>query len=131
MRLFLTLLLIAASVVLAQKVPPPKQPTEPSAVAAYTLEVEVLEGGKPVAGMSALLFKLGSNGQIAPLKLRRISRISGPDGKMSWEGLTEADILLQLRHPNSGFSLSVPLDKAYFTTPLTIGPYLIRLKKVP
>lgn len=55
-------------------------------------------------------------------------RISGADGWMSWEGLAGTRLMLQLRDPGSGFSLSLPLEPEFTAQPLNIGPFSIRLK---
>lgn len=112
-------------------VPPPKPPQEPVAVQTYRLEVNVLQGSQPVPGIRALLYKLGPAGRAVPVGTRGTARISGADGRMSWEGLVETGLMLQLRDPRTGLSLTLPLTGEYLASPLTIGPYQIRLRTNP
>lgn len=123
-------LLVLISFALAQKtpVPPPNPPQEPVSAEPYRLEVEVTRGQQPAQGITALLYRLGPAGRALPSGLTRTLRISGADGRMSWEGLAGTGLMLQLRDLGSGFSLSLPLEPEFTAQPLSIGPFSIRLK---
>ena len=124
-------MLVLCSLAFAQQapVPPPEPPGEPATT--YRLEVQVLRGGQPVQGVSALLYKLGPGGRPLPINIRPAVRVSGPDGRLSWAELSGRGLMLQLRDPRTGFSLTVPLLAEYMAPASNVGPYQIRLEMRP
>lgn len=130
MRKPIVLVLLLGLALAQQAVPPPKQPQEPAAL--YRLEVVILRGDKPVAGITGYLGRFAAGGRLLqPANLRSlepVTRISSSEGRMSWNELSPQDLVLQLRDPSTGLALTLPLEEDFVAAPLQLGPYRIQLK---
>lgn len=130
MRKQFSLVLLLGLALAQQAVPPPKQPQDPAAL--YRLEVVVLRGDKPVAGITGYLGRFAAGGRfLQPANMRSlgpVSRISSAEGRMSWDELSPQGLVLQLRDPSSGFALTIPLEEDFISAPLQVGSYRIQLK---
>lgn len=118
---------LALAQVAPRPVPPPRPPEEPLIPATVRLEVQVWRHGQPAAGISLWVFRIGPGGRLLPAGLGPSLRITGPQGKASWSGIPEGNWAVQLRDPQSGLLLSVPVTEDFMAAPLVIGPYQIEI----
>ncbi|HEU4741502.1 MAG TPA: hypothetical protein VFS50_07905 [Meiothermus sp.] len=122
---------LALAQVAPRPVPPPHPPEEPLTPAAVTLEVRVWRQGQPAAGLRVLLWRQGPGGRLLPPDLEPALRLTNPEGQARWSRLEPGNWGVQLRDPQSGLLLSVPLTEDFMAAPLLVGPYRIQLGLTP
>lgn len=122
---------LALAQVAPRPVPPPRPPEEPRTPQTVTLEVQVWRQGQPAAGLRVLLWRLGPGGRQLPAEMGAALRLTDSEGRARWNGLEPGHWGVQLRDPQSGLLLSVPLTADFMTAPLVVGPYRIQLGLTP